>query len=114
MTHVAPVWSGDRFRGMLATEVRLSALRSLVDRAGLDPSIVSYKVITGSATEGILEIAKNTSPDLIVLGSDRLNSDGTRLGSVAERVLQRANRSVLTLKASPKEKDTAGELKTSA
>lgn len=95
-------------------EQEFARLRSLVENAGLDPAIVSYKVTTGRATESILEIAEHASPDLIVLGSDRRTPDGTLLGSVAERVLQRANRSVLTLKVPHEGQAHAGKIQTSA
>lgn len=70
----------------------------LIERVGGDFP-VDCEVAVGDAGEAILDATRRHRPDLLVLGSHHAGwLDRVLIGSVSERVVQRAEGSVLTLK----------------
>lgn len=70
-------------------QVRLELLSQQLERIGVDPGLVAgTEVSAGAAHRVVLELAREASADLIVLGG----SEGTfhLLGSTADRVLRKA------------------------
>jgi nucleotide-binding universal stress UspA family protein len=71
-------------------------------RPGVDPAITSEECVTeGDAATSILQAAKETACDLIVMGTHGRSGLGRlALGSVAEQVVRKAPCPVLLAKAS--------------
>ena len=99
------------FAERLAEQVRIQAtkkMRLLVDRAKADGIDVSIHLALGSASELIIDRAKETKADLLVMGTRGVGlAKHLFLGSVAERTIQLAPCPVLTVTADP-----AGENRT--
>lgn len=76
-----------------------SRIEALLQASRLDPARTSYHVVPGPAEEAILTFAQEHPPDLIVLTSHgRTGLAHLFLGSVAEKVVNRAAFPVLTVK----------------
>jgi nucleotide-binding universal stress UspA family protein len=74
-------------------------LAAAVDRANEGGVRVQAKLIAGAPAEEILRVARRWHPDLIVIGTrGRTGLGRIFMGSVAERVLQRASCPVLTVR----------------
>ena len=73
-----------------------------VEAAKAERSVIGRIVEPGSAVEVILDQAKRTTADLIVMGTNgRRGVERLLLGSVAESIVRRAGCPVLVAKARP-------------
>ena len=104
---------GDPFRSMYAvettgldlpdvlrrwTEAAQTQLASLVEAHPIEPEPPTMAVLPGSAAQAIVQYADDQQADLIVLGSHGRGAvSRLLLGSVAERVLHLAGRTVLVV-----------------
>jgi nucleotide-binding universal stress UspA family protein len=98
-----------------ATEARLGDVAARLRAAGVDTEV---RALIDDIPRGILESARETAADLVVLGTH--GREGLRhffLGSVAEKVFRRATVPVLTLRTPieedgrvPEEQDLEDEL----
>lgn len=74
-------------------------LEQLRDSHELDPDLTTTVVVEGRAADSVIEAAKATSPDMIVVASHGRKGLGHLfLGSVAERIISHAEFPVLTVK----------------
>ena len=98
MCHILEVLPADRFETAdLRSESELALLR-LVPPSTYEWCSMEYVVVSGDAGQRIVELAKQTSADLIVLGARRTTSYLTRMAkSVVEHVLANAECPVMTI-----------------
>jgi len=98
MCHIVQTLPANQFEASdLRSESELALLR-LVPPSTYDWCTMEYVVESGNAGERILELAKETHADLIVLGARRVSSYLTRMAkSVVEDVLANAECPVMTI-----------------
>ena len=108
---------GDPFRSMYAVETTgvdlpdvlrqlttaaQERLASLVEEHPLEPGRITTAVLSGPPAQAIVRYAEEQQADLIVVGSHGRGAvSRLLLGSVAERVLHLAGRSVFVVPAAP-------------
>lgn len=81
---------------MLAAEKNAKAVKEAAQKAGVDAQAF---VMSGKPADAIIEIARDKSADLIVVGSHgRTGLDRLLMGSVAERVIVMSSCAVLAVK----------------
>lgn len=81
---------------MQAAEKNARAVKEAAQKAGVDASAF---VMTGKPADAIMEIARDKSADLVVVGSHgRTGLDRLLMGSVAQRVIVLTNCAVLVVK----------------
>lgn len=86
---------------MQAAEKNAKAVKDAAQKEGVDAQAF---VMTGKPADAILEIAKDKSADLVVVGSHgRTGLDRLLMGSVAERVVVLATCAVLVVKREEKQ-----------
>lgn len=67
---------------------------------------VEYRLVTGTPSKAIVELAENEEVDMIVLGTHgRTGLSHVLMGSVAEQIVRRAKCPVLTYKSPAKQTD---------
>lgn len=99
----AGVWSSEIYTAEIAG-LQVNLVRNAEERLRLsvpdDAGTVSSEVRTGNAAKQIVEAARATNTDLIVMGTrGRAGLAHVIMGSVAERVVRLAPCPVLTLRA---------------
>jgi nucleotide-binding universal stress UspA family protein len=91
-----PGW--DQTRGEVSREVE-----QFLGKAGAKPKNLSIRVEAGEPSDTILHIARETSVDLVVMGTHgRTGLSRLLIGSVAEAVLRRSTCPVLTIRVASK------------
>lgn len=81
---------------MLAAEKNAKAVKEAAQKAGVEAQAF---VMSGKPADAIMELARDKSADLVVVGSHgRTGLDRLLMGSVAERVIVLANCAVLVVK----------------
>jgi nucleotide-binding universal stress UspA family protein len=93
--HTAP----DRLAGDVERGVH-AEFRRLMETAP-DVQFAGPIVVDGDPWRRILEVAKQIDVDLIVVGSHRTHGVERLLGTVASRIVNHADRSVLVVRAAP-------------
>jgi nucleotide-binding universal stress UspA family protein len=81
-------------------EIARAALRHAIDTVP-DVAFVAPIVVPGDPWRRILETATQVDADLIVIGSHRVHGVERLLGTVAARVVNHADRSVLVVRERP-------------
>ena len=91
----------EQVRAEISKRLHAFCLAELARAADGEERVADISVLDGQASEVILEQAKNIDADLIVLGSHRHSVLGEALlGTVTQRVLHRAQKTVLVVRIS--------------